>query len=475
MTLRRYQEVVRYVQECIDGGSLRPGEKVQSVREMAAQTGFSVVTVQHAYALLESEGIIEARPRSGFYVSETIRAGAEFPDEVLVGAEEDEPSISSQLYRLIARWREQQVESFGSLHPSGDLLRTQELLTHMRRYLRQVRPDRPPVTSLAGDPDLRDIIVRRAALRGARVRENHAVVTTSTQMALDLCLDTVTQPGDLVMIESPTYFPLIAALARHRLKAIEIYSHPIKGIDPDQFDYLIDKNDIRACLLMTVNHFPTGVTYSKAVLARIADKTAARGIPVVEYDTFAELTHTSASPPSLKSYDDQDLVLQIGSFAATLGPLAGAAWILSGRYREQILERLSFTDLGAGEAALQNAIAECILRHSYDRQLRNVREQLKSRMRRGLQQIGQVFPAQCPVSRPSGGFMCWVRLPNEVDSLRVAMQAGDQNVSVLPGPLLSVANSYRNFIALNFSYKWTPVMEKSLGCLSRLIDGNSDP
>jgi DNA-binding transcriptional MocR family regulator len=469
MTLRRYQEVARYVQECIDGGSLRPGDKVQSVREMAVQTGFSVVTVQHAYALLESEGVIEARPRSGFYVSETVRAGAEFPDEVLVGSEKGEPSISAQLYRLIALWRERQVESFGSLHPSNDLLRTQELLTHMRRYLRQVRADRPPVTSLAGDPALREIIVRRAALRGVRLRETHAVVTTSSQMALDLCLDTVTQPGDLVMIESPTYFPLIAALERRRLKAIEIYSHPINGIDPDQFDYLIDNNDIRACLLMPVNHFPTGVTYSTAVLGRLAGKIAERGIPVVEYDTFAELTHTSVSPPSLKSYDDLDLVLQVGSFAATLGPLAGAAWILSGRYREQILERLSFTDLGAGEAALQNAIAECILRHSYDRQLRNVREQLKSRMRRGLQQIGEVFPPQCAVSRPSGGFMCWVRLPSEVDSLRVAMQAAERGLSVLPGPLFSVANSFRNFIALNFSCRWTPATEDSLERLSRVI------
>lgn len=472
MTLRRYQEVARYLQECIDGGSLRPGDKVQSVREMAAQTGFSVVTVQHAYALLESEGVLEARPRSGFYVADTVGAGGEFPEEVLVGSEKGEPSISAQLYRLIALWRERQVESFGSLHPSNDLLRTQELLTHMRRYLRQVRPDRPPVTSLAGDPALREIIVRRAALRGARLRENHAVVTTSTQMALDLCLDTLTQPGDLVMIESPTYFPLIAALARRRLRAIEIYSHPIKGIDPDQFDYLIDNSEIRVCLLMTVNHFPTGVTYSTEVLARIADKIAARGISVVEYDTLSELTHTSVSPSSLKSYDDHDLVLQVGSFAATLGPLAGTAWILSGKYREQILERLSFTDLGAGEAALQNAIAECILRHSYDRQLRNVREQLKIRMRRGLQQISRLFPEQCAVSRPSGGFMCWVRLPGEVDSLRVAVQAGERNLSVLPGPLFSVENSFRNFIALNLSQMWTESNKDKLAIVAELIIGS---
>jgi DNA-binding transcriptional MocR family regulator len=470
MKIRRYQEVVRYVQECIDSGSLRPGEKVQSIREMAAQTGFSVVTVQHAYALLESEGVIEARPRSGYYVAETGRADPGFPDEMLVGAEKGEASIPAQLYKLIALWRDRQVESFGSLHPSSDLLRTQELLTHMRRYLRQVRADRPPVSSLAGDPDLRDIIARRAALRGVRLRENNVVVTTSSQVALDLCLDTVTQPGDLVMIESPTYFPLIAALERRHLKAIEIYSHPTNGVDPDQFDYLIDNNDIRACLLMPVNHFPTGVTYATGVLARLAAKITARGVPVVEYDAFAELTHSSVSPPSLKSYDRDDLILQVGSFAATLGPLAGSAWILNGRYRERILERLSFTDLGAGEAALQHAIAECILRRSYDRQLRNVREQLKRRMRRGLLQIGALFPAQCAVSHPSGGFMCWVRLPGEVDSLKVAMRAAERDLSVLPGPLFSVANSFRNFIGLNFSCNWTAATESGLKALAEAIE-----
>lgn len=467
----RYQEVVRFVQNCIDTGTLKPGERVQSVREMSAQTGFSVVTVHHAYSLLESEGIIEARPRSGFYVVDTPKISTDFPEVAIADSRASaEVSISVQLYRLMALWRDRNIESFGSLHPSSDLLPTQELLTHMRRFLRNVRPDRPPVTSLAGSSDLRDIVARRAAARGVRIRENNTIVTSSSQTALDLCLDVVTRPGDLVMIESPSYFPLFAALQRRHLRAIEIYSHPMTGIDPDQFDHLIDNNDVRACLLMPVNHFPTGVSYPEDVLQRIAGKAGDKAVPIIEYDTFSELTHAASNPHSLKNFDRNDFVLQIGSFASTLGPLAGAGWVLNSRYREAILEKLVFTDLAAGEAALQHAIAECIVRHSYDRQLRHIREQLKARMRRGMHLVAQLFPRQCTISRPSGGFMCWIRLPGNVDSIALAERAADLGISIIPGPLLSVASSFRNFIGLNFSFEWTRTTENRLATLAGLLE-----
>ncbi len=467
----RYQEVVRHVQDCIDSGALKAGEKLQSVREMSLQSGFSVITVHHAYSLLESEGVIEARPRSGFYVVDRPRISSEFPEiaDARTDRGAEEVSISAQLYQLMALWRERKIETFGSLHPSSDLLPTQELLTHMRRFLRNIRPDRPPVTSLAGHADLRDIISRRAAARGVRIREDNTVVTSSSQTALDLCLDVITRPGDLVMIESPTYFPLFSALQRRHLRVIEIYSHPVSGIDPDQFDFLIESNDIDACLLMPVNHFPTGVIYPEEALRRIAAKAAERSIPIVEYDTFSELTHASSNAPSLKNYDHKDLVLQIGSFAATLGPLAGAGWVLNARYRERILEKLAFTDLAASEAALQHAITECMVRHSYDRQVRQMREQLKGRMRRGLQLVAENFPRQCAVSRPAGGFMCWVRLPAGSDSLALAVRAADLGLSVVPGPLLSVASSFRNFIGLNFSYPWTSATEDRLVTISKII------
>ena len=469
----RYQEVVRYVQDCIASGVMKPGDKLRSVREMSAQTGFSVVTVHHAYSLLESEGTIEARPRSGFYVAPNARAATDFPAEELDLAPTgtNEVSISAQLYKLMALSHDRQMDSFGSLHPSSDLLPTHELLSHMRRFLRNVRTDRLPTGLLAGNPELRDIISRRAANRGVRIRGQSAVITNNSQTALDLCLDTIARPGDLVLVESPSYFPLFAALERRHLKAIEIYSHPTTGIDADQFAYLLDNNDVRACLLMPVNHFPTGVTYPEDVLARIVAKTTARNVPIIEYDTFAELTHSTATPRALKSYDTEDLVLQVGSFASTLGPFAGAAWILNARFREQILERSVFSDLAASEAALQQAIAECIMRHSYDRQLRNVREQLQVRMRRGLQHAAHHFPPGCHVSRPSGGFMCWIRLPTGVDSMALAARAGTLGISVLPGPLFSVANSFRNFIGLNFSFAWDSDIESRFSRLASLIEG----
>jgi DNA-binding transcriptional MocR family regulator len=467
----RYQEVVRLIQGWIDSGILKPGDRLRSVREMSVQTGFSIVTIHHAYSLLESEGVLEARPRSGFYVADTSSIMSEFPlaQADFAGNDANEVSVSRQLYKLMAAWRERGIDRFGSLHPSDDLLPRAEISTHMRQAFREQARMPPRLASVSGDPALREIIAKRAALRGALVGSDDVVVATSSQNALELCLDAVTRPGDLVLIESPSYFPLFSALQRRQLKVIEIYSHPKTGIDPDQFDYLLDNGDVRACLLMPTNHYPTGVSYSDEVLSRIVAKASARRVPIIENDTFGELSHSAVHASTFKKFDPNDIVLQVGSFASTLGPQYGLGWVLNHQYRERLLEHQFFNDPVAGDAALQRAVAQYILRRSYDRHLRHMREELEARMRRGLTQIAQRFPAQCAVSRPAGGFMCWVRFPGNFDSLKAANRAMQQGIGILPGPLFSVTSSFRNFIGLNFSFAWNAEREAQFAKLAELL------
>lgn len=470
--LWRYQEIVRLIRSWIDSGVLKPGERLRSVREMSAQTGFSIVTVHHAYSLLESEGLLVARPRSGFFVANFARRPAEFPQTQndFSRTDTNEVSISRRLYKLMARWRSDGVESFGSLHPSSDLLPYDEISMYMRQAFREQAHRVSGVPSAAGNAVLREIIAKHATLRGALVSLDDVVVAGSSQSALDLCLDAVTRPGDLVLIESPSYFPLFSALQRRQLRVTEIYSHPKTGIDPEQFDYLLDNEDVRAIILMPINHYPTGVSYSDSVLARLAAKAAARQIPIIENDAFGALSHSGQQASTLKKFDPNDFVLQTGSFASTLGPPFGLGWVISKRFREKVLEHQFFNDPIAGDAVLQRAVAHFILRRSYDRHLRRMREHLESRMRRGLAHIANTFPPQCAVSRPTGGFMCWVRFPSGFDSLRAADQALSERLSFLPGPLFSVTSSFRNFVGLNLSLPWSDEREDEFRRLAAILN-----
>jgi len=472
----RYENVVSRVQRWIDAGVLKPGDRVPSVRDMSEQTGFSAVTVHHAYALLESNGVVRASPRSGFYVAPTVRRLSEFsPSRVeFRSLESSAAPVSEALGKLIYTWRKNSIHTFGNVYPSDDLLPSEEIRTHLMRALREETRWSVETASTDGDPLLREVIAKRASQRGMDATANDIIVTRSAQCALNLCLDAVTRPGDTVLIESPSYYPIFDALRRRGLKVMEIYSHPITGVDPDQFEYLLGNAGITACLLTAVNHFPTGVTHPEDTLRRIVQAAARRNVPIIENDLFGELSHHGPAASPLKRFDPDHTVLQFGSFACTLGPRFGLGWIHSRRHRAEMLNQTVLGEPLGVDAAMQRAIARYMQRRSYDRHIRQLREALASRMRRGLSLISQHFPESCAVSRPSGGFMCWVRGPKGLSAMDVADVALRQSVSIPPGPMFSITASFRNFFSLNLSYPWDDGSEKKLRVLADLLDETAE-
>ncbi|MER9250041.1 PLP-dependent aminotransferase family protein [Mesorhizobium sp. M0590] len=451
--MHRYQEVAKLIQEWISLGLIKPGNRVPSVREMSRQTGFSMVTVHHAYSLLESESVIEARPRSGFYVSRIDRALANFPemqDELQI-ARNASPTQAPSLYELNSGWRQSGVTNFANLHLSNDLIPTKQINAQLLRTIREdIRYPNSP-EPLEGHSELRAIVAKRLGLRGVLARGGDIILTSSIAKAIEMALDTVTKPGDTVLIETPTYYPLFAALQRRQLRHVEIYSHPRFGLDPAQFDYLLENNTIAACILMPISHFPTGTTYSDNVLRNVVESATKHGARIIEIDLYAELSHSPQTASTLKKYDVADIVTQLGSFSAGLGPRFGVAWVHDRRYRREMLETLYSEGAELGNVAVQRAIVNYINSGGYDRHLRRIREELGKRVRRGLSQISQTFPSTCSISHPSGGFMCWVRCHPGFDSLKGARKALEYRIGISPGSLFSVAGSFRNFLGLNLS------------------------
>ncbi|WP_285673952.1 PLP-dependent aminotransferase family protein [Paralimibaculum aggregatum] len=467
----RYERILVQIRTWIASGILKPGDRLPSVREMSKQTGFSAVTVQNAYAILESEGVVTARPRSGYYLNEDQHDAAPFPNgQEDFRASPDRPaSTLKRLYRLKRAWHEHRLDSFGHTHLSDDLLPRKEMITHMLRALRDQNHRPSEVGPVEGESALRKIIAKRVAMRGQFAHADDVMVTSSAQSALNLCLDVVTSPGDTVIIESPGFFPLFGALRRRQLNVIEIYSHPDSGLDPDQLGYLLQQNDISACILMPVHHFPTGVTCSNDALMRILELCGAQEIPIIEYDIYGELGHGVVPASSLKKFDHDDLVLQIGSFSETLGPRYGMAWIINQRFSSRLVEQFFLDDIANLDGALQSALIHYFQKRSYDRHLRTLREELTRRMRFGMETLRNEMPRNCIISEPTGGFMCWMRVSSDFDSLEAAFKAVGRGISIAPGSLFSVTGSFRNFIGLNLSCPWSEDYCRRLGTLSDLI------
>ncbi|MCC6949768.1 MAG: PLP-dependent aminotransferase family protein [Bradyrhizobiaceae bacterium] len=474
--MKRCDGVVRLVHQWIENGTLTPGCKAPSVRQMSRITGYSMSTVHNAYGMLESAGVFVAQPRSGFYIDKLTHVSEEcVPTQREANLDEaKEISIDTLTLRLFASWSNSELQHFGAVYASGDLFPVDELNRHFRRILRCSSSKRGQNHSMTaqGHLALREAIVRRYVEHGIAISPAEIVLTAGGMQGINLCLNVLTKPGDTVLIESPSMFPIFTALEHRGLRAVEISYSPERGLDPDEFEYLIDRHNVRACVLMPTHHFPTGVSTPPDAVRRIVQMAAKRNLPIIENGGYMDLHYGSHCASTLKRFDEAGLVLQIGSFSNTLAPGYGIGWLVPGRFLEQIILMKFASNLISGDV-FQRAIAEYMQSGSFDRHLRALRRRLHARMSEGLQLLSEYLPPGCRFHTPSGGFMCWVEGPSNFDAVAASRAALRRGVGLPPGPVFSVREAFGNFVGLNFSFAWDNYARIRLKVIGDLIAAHS--
>lgn len=473
--MKRSEGVVNLVRQWIDNGALAPGARAPSVRQMSRIAGCSTSTVHQAYGLLENAGIFVALPRSGFYIEEgvgrTHRSTA--PDGGACEAAH-EISISELTLRLFASWSNSEIQQFGAIYASTDLFPVEDINRHFRRVLRSCNGSKggDTASSTQGDPALREAIAHRYVEHGVALSANDIVLTAGGMHALNLCINILTKPGDIVLIESPTMFPVFAALEHRGLRAVEIPYSSEHGLDPEQFEYLTDRHDVRACVLMPAQQYPTGISTPPGSVRKIVEIARRKNLPIIENGGYMDLQYGKACTPTLKRFDEAGLVLQVGSFSNTLAPGYGIGWLVPGRFCEKIMQMKFASNLLSG-GIFQRAVADYMRSGNFNRHLRSLRSKLLTRMEHGLDLMEKYFPPGYKVTTPSGGFMCWVEGPPGFDSIAACRDALARGVGLPPGPLFSVREAFANCIGLNLSFPWTPDAEARLKAIGELMREHS--
>lgn len=470
MKLHRYEHLKELIEKAISTGSIRAGERLPSVRQMAERSGYSVATVQRAYEILEAEGVCYAKPRSGyFYSGRAWRPHSDWPVELDDAAQEPK-FIRTESEKLLVKWHQSSPKILETFLPNRDLFLTEPLDKLFRRAIRQGHRDNETVGMSSSEPALLVELAKRAAQRNIFVRPSEIIVTRSGTAALNLCISVFARPGDIILVESPSYFHSLASLRRRELQAIELYSHPTEGLDPDQFEYLLAKHDVKVCILCVTNRYPTGVSYSRDVVRSLVRSAQKHNAIIIENDTFGELSYKGDSI-TLKEFDDTGNVITFSSFTNTISPQYGLGYVISGRFTEELLAVQYSTGMQGSDRWMQKAIAGYLSSFSHDRQLRRIRTALEQRMSRGLDTLKANLSKDCVLSEPSGGYMCWLRAPKSYDAARVI--DGDAKFAAgmcLPGGLFSITEAYANYVAFNFSAAWT---EANLAALGTIASGIS--
>lgn len=469
-----YEDVADRVSVMIDQGVFRTGERIPSVRSLSRQFKVSVTTVLEAYKLLEDRGAIKARPQSGYYVNghlPSISAAPDISQPALGPTRVTNSELSLALMQEAVR---PGIIPLGCAIPNPELLPT-ERINHMLAAVARQHPESCVAYELVnGCSSLRVQIARRGLAAGCSLSPEGMVVTSGCLEAVYLALQATCRPGDVVAIESPTYFSFLLTLQKLDLRALEIPCHPREGVSLDALRYALEHNSINACLFNLNFNNPIGSLMPESRKKDLVELLAAHDVPLIEDDLYGDLPFGAERPKCCKAYDTRGLVLLCSSFSKTLAPGYRVGWIAPGRYQAEV-EHLKFSTNICTPSPTQLAIGEFLANGGYDRYLRKVRRIYASQLAQMTEAVGRNFPEGTRTTRPAGGFVLWVECPPGLDSLWLHEKAMERGISIAPGPLFTPpgplstpTRKYVNCIRLNAAF-WSPKVEQAIEVLGGLV------
>jgi DNA-binding transcriptional MocR family regulator len=467
-----YQTLSEELARAIRDGTLRVGERAPSVRVLCHERNVSPATVLRAYEVLELDGLIETRARSGYYVSARWQQPVPGPQRAKAAARSTMVDVSDLVFQTLEALQDRNVVPLGSAFPGPTLFPWAKLSRFLGSSARHMDPFETVESLPPGSLELRRQIAKRYLHGGVHVPLKEIIITNGALEALILCLRSVTRPGDTIAVEAPTFYACLQAVENLGLKVVEIPTHSGEGLDLAALRLAIARHDIKACWFMTTLQNPSGTSMSEVRKQELVALLTAHGIPLIEDDAYGELQFRSQVKPA-KAFDQDGLVMHCGSFSKCLAPGYRLGWVAAGRQADAVRRLKITTSLGTS-MPVQLCIAQMLRQGGYDAHLVRLRATLAKQQEMALAAIRRHFPSGYRVAPPDGGYFLWIQLPAGVDALEVHRLALEDSISIAPGPIFSARREFRNYLRLNYGHPWTPQLDRAVARLGTLISSRMD-
>lgn len=462
----RYEALADFVSGLVESGTLQAGMRAPSLRSLAQQQHTSISTAQQAYRLLEDRGVLEARPKSGFYVRSGGTIALERPKLSQPPKDARLVAIGGVL-DLLEQGADPGLAPLGCAIPSAELLATGRLDRFLAGAARKKGAQYHGYTEPRGLLDLRLEIARRALRWGQALAPEDIAITCGCTEALSLALSAVTQPGDTVAIESPTYFGLLQTLEALGLKALELPTHASDGLDLEALAAALERQPVRACLFSSSFNNPLGCLMPDAKKRALIGILAKHSVPLIEDDIYGDIYFGDSRPKPFLALAPEADILYCSSFSKVLAPGYRVGWLVTKRHLKRVLEA-KFAHTLCGAVLPQVALADFLSSGGYDNHLRRVRRVFAGNIDRMTRAIARSFPSGTRVTRPAGGFVLWLELPPPFDSRAVYALALQEGICFAPGDVFSASDRYRHCLRLSCGHTWDPAIEAAVETLGRL-------
>lgn len=449
MQTYKYELFTRFIEEQINKGILQSGDRLPSVREVKRRYHLSTSSVQSGYEHLIIKGLVESRPRTGYFIARFQREDVPEIRTSLLPVAKD-TVFTKNVMLTSARGKPSESSSFNAAAP-GDLLVAQKLILRtMQEVIREKGASLLRYYPSDGLPELKNEIARHMRLYGCLFNPEELIITDGALQALTIALGAVTRAGDIVAVESPCVFSVLETIKSLDLKIIEIPVHYRNGFDTDYFKNVCMQNNIKAVVLTPNFHNPTGILMSDEAKKKLLHIAMEYQVPIIENDIYGDLYFEGKRPSCIKNFDTTGLVMTFSSYSKTLAPGIRLGWLHAGRFFSRS-ERLRFGLGRSVSPVYQELMLKLLQKNAYERHLRSFRKKLSEQAFQLLDALRKFFPETSYFHRPQGGYSIWGQLPRETDMKTFYEYCERNRILFTPGNTFSLADEYSHHLRIVFA------------------------
>ena len=342
----------------------------------------------------------------------------------------------SEIRELLKLTAQPDIISFAGGMPAPELFPVEQMMEASIAVLKENGRAALQYSTTEGFPRLREQIAERMlAKNNIHTDADHILVTSGSQQGLDFSARVFLNPGDVVLLESPSYLGAVNAFKACEPKFIEVPTDDGGMIMEELEKILATTEKVKMIYVIPDFQNPTGRTWDLERRHKFMDIVNKYEIPVVEDNPYGELRFEGEYMPALKSLDTKGLVIYLGTFS-------------------KILAKYNFMEQAASLQAStvgQMETSKWIDMFDLDKHVDTIRECYKKRRAVMLETLAKELPEPCTFTRPEGGLFAWVVLPEYMDAKELQMKCLEKKVAFVPGGSFFPNGGHENTLRLNYS------------------------
>ncbi len=462
-----YLKIARSLEQQINNDTLKVGDKLPSIRMICRQHGVSMSTAQFAYYELEAKSLIEPRPQSGFYVSNSFRKKLAMPE---VSKPENKPALKTVTDIIENSFHpasENNFTVFSRGVPAMKLLPVAKLNKGALQAIRSLPGGGTTYEPLQGNEKLRIQVARWSFSWKGNLSEKDILTTAGCMSALSYCLMAMTKRGDTIAVESPCFYGILQLAQSLGLKILELPTDPQSGVDMESLKKIVLKTKLAACIFVSNFNNPFGSLMPEEHKKESVKLLGKYNIPLIEDDIYGDLYFGEKRPTCCKSFDETGMVLLCSSFSKTLAPAYRVGWVAGGKFMNEVMKIKLFHSLSS-TSITHEALGSFLETGRYEAHLRKLRKTLYTNYLQYIRVIGECFPQGTKICRPQGGLSLWVELPKSIDTIELYNLAVSKKITFSPGSMFTLQKQFGNCMRLSYGLEWNEKTENGLKVLGRL-------